>query len=51
MLRSYLVIFGVFIWILFSIFWVYPLKRELQKTHGFDKSNDYFSVLANVMTR
>jgi len=46
MLRSYLVISGVFLWIFFAIFWVYPLKRELQKKHGFEKSNGYFSELA-----
>jgi len=46
MLRNYLVISGVVIWIFIGIFWIYPLKRKLQKKHGFDKSKDYFSELA-----
>ena len=46
MLRNYLVISGVFIWIFIGIFWVYPLKWKLQKKHGFDKNNNYFSELA-----
>lgn len=46
MLRNYLVIWGVFLWIFVGIFWVYPIKRKLQRKHGFDKSNSYFLDLA-----
>lgn len=46
MLRNYLVILVIFIWIFIAIFWIYPLKRKLQKKHGFDKGNDYFLEIA-----
>ena len=43
---DHLIALGILTWFLFAIFWVYPLKRDLQKKHGFDKNNDYFAVLA-----
>ena len=33
-------------WITWGLTWVLPLKRRLLKTHGMDKTNDYFLELA-----
>jgi len=45
-MRTFLILFGIFSWIILGITWVLPLKRKLLKIHGFDKSNAFFIDLA-----
>ena len=45
-MRTYIILIGIFAWITWGVLWVLPMKRKLQKIHGFDKTNHYFLELA-----
>lgn len=45
-MRTYLILIGMFAWIIWAVIWSLPLKRKLLKIHGHNKTNDYLLELA-----
>ena len=45
-MRGFVILGGMEVWFIWGLVWIYPIKRKLQKLHGFDKDNNYYIELS-----
>lgn len=45
-MRNTLILLGIPLWVGWGLVWLFPIKRELLRLHGLDKTNTFFIDLA-----